>query len=264
MNKALVTLAVCYISMIAIIDVAYASDTKQCDIQLGSAVRITADTIEVTGSDSTVMQVFNEGNLRISNMPVSLTDAQRQLVMAYSTQVRETVPAIVDIALEGVELGLTAASEVFYGLLGPEPPASLTNALDRIKTQIDQQVSRGGGTVYLDAGGLSDLDSFMEKLEPEIESVIAASIGEVFANFGNSLQAEDANLMQSVASLVERMDASAKKLEARLHQQAKTLKTKAGGLCQQLTDLQTAELRLQNVIPAAKPFDLVEPQATLL
>ena len=74
MNKTLVTLAVCYISMIAIIDVAYASDTKQCDIQLGSAVRIPADTIEVTGSDSTVLQVFTEVNLSISNIPFSLTD----------------------------------------------------------------------------------------------------------------------------------------------------------------------------------------------
>jgi hypothetical protein len=264
MKKALITLAACYFSMITIINVAYASNTNQCDMQLRSAIRITANEIEVTGADGVPMHILDEDQLQIAEQPVGLTNTQRQLLIAYNEQVRETVPAIVDIALEGVELGMTAASEVFYDLLDAEPPVSLTKALDRIKTRVAQQVSRGDGSIYLDARGLSDLDSIMEKLEPEIEAVTTASLGEIFANLGNSLKAEDANLMENIARLAERMDGFSERLEARLQQQARTLETKADGLCQQLQDLQIAELKLQNAIPAARPFDLVEPQANFL
>jgi DNA anti-recombination protein RmuC len=264
MKKALITLAVCYLSMIAIIDLAYASDTNQCDMQLSSAIRITADSIEVTDASGALMQVLSKDQLTIAGKPVSLTDAQRHLLVAYNEQVRETVPAVVDIALEGIDLGLTAASEVFRSLFDAQPPTSLTRALAKIKARVDQQVRRGDNNIYLDARGLSDFDSVMEQLEPEIEAVMTASLGEVFSDLGNSLQAEDASIIESVANLVARMDGFAEKLEARLHQQAKTLKSKADSLCQQLQDLQIAELQLQRAIPAAKPFDLIEPQANLL
>jgi len=261
MKKALITLAACYISMIAIIDVAYATNTNQCNMQIRSAIGITADTIEVTGSDGALMHISRQEQLKIAGKPVNLTDTQRQLLATYSAQIRETVPAIVDIALEGVELGLTNASEFFYSLLDAEPPASITNALDNVKARINQQVRRGDDNLYLDARGLSDLDSVIDEQDPEIDAVITASMGEIFTNVGNSLKTEDASLMESIANLVERMDGFSEKLEARLDQQQKALEAKTDGLCQQLQDLQLAELQLQNAIPAAKPFDLVEPQA---
>ena len=264
MKKALITLVACYLSMIAIIEVAHASDTNQCNMELRSAIRITTDRIEVIRADGILMQISSEDQLLIADKPVRLTEQQRQLVKAYSLQVRETVPAIVDIALEGVELGLTAVTEVFYGLLDAEPPASLTTALGRITARVDQRLSRENGNIYLDARGVSDFDSVMEKLEPEIEALMTASLGEVFTNIGNSLKAEGSSLTESITRLTERMESFPEQLETRLERQAETLSTKADGLCQQLHDLQLAELKLQDAIPAAKPFDLVEPQANLL
>jgi hypothetical protein len=64
--------------------------------------------------------------------------------------------------------------------------------------------------------------------------------------------------------MTERMEGFSERLETRLQRQTETLSTKADGLCQQLQDLQLAELELQDAIPAAKPFDLVEPKASLL
>jgi len=264
MKRALITLLACYLSMIAIIEVAHASDTNQCDMELRSAIRITADRIEVIGADSVLMQISNEDQLLIADKPVRLTEQQRQLVKAYSLQVRDTVPAIVDIALEGVELGLTAVTEVFYGLLDTEPPASLTTALGRIKTRVDQRLSRESGNIYLDARGVSDFDSVMEKLEPEIEALTTVALGEVFTHIGNSLKAEDSSLAESITRMNERMEGFSERLETRLERQAETLSARADELCQQLQDLQLAELELQDAIPAAKPFDLVEPQASLL
>jgi hypothetical protein len=264
MKKALITLVACYLSMIAIIEVAHASDTNQCDMALHSAIRITADRIDVISADGVLMQISSEDQLLIANKPVRLIEQQRQLLKAYSLQVRETVPAIVDIALVGVELGLTAVTEVFYELLDAEPPASLTTALGRIKTRVDQQLSRENGNIYLDARGVSDFDSVMEKLEPEIEALMTASLGEVFTNIGNSLKADDSSLAESITRLTERMEGFPEELEMRLERQVETLSTKADGLCQQLQNLQLAELKLQDAIPAAKPFDLVEPHANLL
>ena len=66
MKKALITLVACYLSMIAIIEVAHASDTSQCDMQLRSAIRITADRIEVIDADGVLMQISSEDQLLIA------------------------------------------------------------------------------------------------------------------------------------------------------------------------------------------------------
>jgi hypothetical protein len=204
------------------------------------------------------MQILGNDQMRIDNKPVSLTDDQQQLLRAYSQQVRQTVPAVVDVALEGVELGLTTVSEVFYGLLDSEPPASLTNALSGIRARINEQVRREGNDVYLDAAGVSDMDDVMDTLAPEIEAAVSASLGELFSKLGSTLKDEDVSLTESIARLVHRMDNFSAELETSLQQHAKTLETKADGLCEQLEQLQLAENKFQAVIPAAMPFDLIE------
>ena len=122
MKKALLTLTFCYACMLMIAASAHARAadiftnsqyTDSCHLTINSHVTMDAENIQVTNTDGERLLLKADNQLLVNDQLITISPRQQPLVDAYRQQLRTTIPAVVDIALEAVEIGITAVSEGF-------------------------------------------------------------------------------------------------------------------------------------------------------
>lgn len=93
-------------------------NAQQCDINFNYGVVINPSHLRIMQKSQTFVQINNDKQLFIRGREVSLNEEQINLINQYSQGIRKQVPEIVDIAIEGVDIGLKAVNKVIAGLTG--------------------------------------------------------------------------------------------------------------------------------------------------
>ena len=114
MKKAILAMLVGYISMIVIVSSAYASTPSLCKWQLDGNIAVNPDNLVLTNAAGNHLKMTRDNQVFIDDQPIVVNEHQSALVASYNQHLRTTVPAIVNIALDGVEIGLTAVTEIFF------------------------------------------------------------------------------------------------------------------------------------------------------
>ena len=116
MNRFLsaVALSCCLLSTTAV-------SKSKCDVELGHGLIITDNEIRIVDNGQTRIQINNDNQLFILGRWIELDQAGELVVAEYANGIRETVPELVNLATDGVNLGLSAIEQVVEGMSDKEP-----------------------------------------------------------------------------------------------------------------------------------------------
>jgi hypothetical protein len=132
---------------------------------------------EITFSNDTGSKIFiNQDNqLFVNGSQQSLDSSQQQLVDNYADGVRDLVPEITTIAIEGVNLGVKAATMALSTLLGDGSPQfdHFTDKVDELAASITLKLNSSDFNTKMIE------DSFEDDFEKEIEVVVEEAMAEI-------------------------------------------------------------------------------------
>lgn len=242
------------------------SQAKQCSVNLNYGVIIDPNHIRIIDHGKTIIQINGVAQLFIEGREIALKNEQQQLVTEFASGIRQQIPEIVSIAIEGVDIGLTAVNKVIGGLTG-ENSASQQNIqanFDELKWRIRTRFNQSANNYYIAPQDFDDFDDiFTGEFEQEIEEVISESIGSILLAVGeamiNDSDSEDSrNAERRISTFDERMENMGKDLELEITASAKVLAKKAEQFCLQMTELDKTEGKMYQAIEQLKKFNLIE------
>ena len=238
---------------------------QQCSINLNYGVIIDPKHIRIVDNGKTKVQINNTEQLFIRGREISLSNEQQLLLTSFSVGIRQQVPEIVSIAIEGVDIGLKAVNQIVASLTG-ENSASQQKVhakFDELKWRIRARFNQSANNYYIAPQDLNDFDEmFTGEFEQEIEAIISTSIGTILEAVGQSIIAEDNSHEYGgetrITPFDKRLTTLSKGLELEVAQRAKALDKKAALFCQELTYLDELEAELHKAIPALQDYNLIE------
>jgi len=241
------------------------ANAQQCSINLNYGVIIDPKRIRIVDKGQTQVQINNSKQLFITGREVTLTDEQQYLLTKFSLGVRQQVPEIVSIAIEGVDIGLKAVNEVVGGLTGENSASQqkVQAKFDELKWRIRARFNQSANNYYIAPQDLNDFDEmFTGEFEQEIEAMISTSIGSILEAVGQSILTDTNNNEYGgetrITTFDKRLTSISNGLELEVAERAKALDKKAALFCQELTYLDELESQLQQAIPALKEYNLIE------
>ena len=138
-------------------------DGSSCSLDFSGAVAVTPEVVRIHSNGSELI-VTASNSLLVDGRVIDLNDAQRDRVAEYVGEIRTTMPDVVEVALEGVEIGLTAAAEVAGAVFGSRPPADLYVLMDEVRERVGQRMYDRDGSIYLNGDGINALDVTMARV----------------------------------------------------------------------------------------------------
>lgn len=238
---------------------------QQCSINLNYGVIIDPKHIRIVDKGKTKVQINNTKQLFIRGREITLSSEQQQLLNSFSIGIRQQVPEIVSIAIEGVDIGLKAVNQVVASLTGENSASQqkVQARFDELKWRIRTRFNQSANNYYIAPQDLNDFDEmFTGEFEQEIEGIISTSIGTILEAVGQSILADDNNEEYDgetrITTFDKRLTTLSKGLELQVAQRAKALDKKAALFCQELTHLDALEAKLHHAIPALKDYNLIE------
>lgn len=220
-----------------------------CSYQLDADLSIAPERVEIDDPQLGRIEIGPHGELAIDGEDIDLDAGQRASLNAWATQLRQVVPAVVDIALQGVEIGVTAVSEVFAGLVGGEPPEGVRTAIANARAEVAARLGQDGDVWYLHRDGITPGEDAMADVEPLIEDAVKRSVGALLMAAGQRMASGDDSGEASLTSFSERMEHMGDEIEARVQQQSDALERKADLLCAEMRVLEAREETVRRKVP---------------
>jgi hypothetical protein len=123
-------------------------EKKQCDVELSHGLIITDDVIRIVDKGQTRVQINNDKQLFIRGYWVDLSPEESKVVEQFSRGIRQTVPELVDLATDGVNLGLSAIEQVVEGMSDKEPEV-LKTQLQYVERALMDKFKRGDDFFFI-------------------------------------------------------------------------------------------------------------------
>jgi hypothetical protein len=235
---------------------------QQCDINFNYGVVINPSHLRIMQKSQTFVQINNDKQLFIKGREVSLTEEQIKLIQQYSQGIRKQVPEIVDIAIEGVDIGLKAVNKVIAGLTGENSAShqKIQERFDEMQYRLRERFNHSDTNYYIASQDFDDFDDiFAGAFEQEIESIVTESIGTILMAVGEAMTTnEERSSEQRVEAFDQRIKGMEKGLHLEIDPKAQEIELKAAQFCENLKKLDQLELTLQQSINQLSEFDLIE------
>lgn len=238
---------------------------QQCSINLNYGIIIDPKHIRIVDEGKTQVQINHSEQLFIRGREITLSTEQQQLLSSFSTGIRQQVPKIVSIAVEGVDIALKAVNEVIAGLTGENSASQqkVQAKFDELKWRIRARFNQSANNYYIAPQDLNDFDEMLTgEFEQEIEAMISTSISAILATVGQSMLADDNNSEYGgetrISTFDKRLSNISKGLELEVTERAKALDKKSAIICQKLSQLDEVETQLHLAIPALINYNLIE------
>ncbi len=235
---------------------------QQCDINFNYGVVINPSHVRIIQKGQTFVQINNDKQLFIKGREVYLNEQQIELIHQYSQGIRKQVPEIVDIAIEGVDIGLKAVNKVIAGLTGENSAShqKIQERFDEMQYRLRERFNHSDTNYYIASQDFDDFDDiFAGAFEQEIESIVTESIGTILMAVGEAMTTnEERNSEQRVEAFDQRLQGMEKGLHLEIEPRAQEIELKAAEFCNSLKKLDQLEARLQKSINQLSEFDLIE------
>ena len=237
---------------------------KQCSVNFNYGVIIDPSHIRMIDMGQTVIQINGEHQLFVEGREIKLDQDQQQLINQFSSGIRNQVPEIVSIALEGVDIGLKAVNKAIGSLTGENSASQqkIQTKFDELKSRIRTRFNRSANNYYIAPQDFADFDDiFTGEFEQEIEEIISDSIGTILLAVGEAMINNNDNnghSEQRLSTFDDRMETMGKDLELEISASANALEKKAEKFCQKLTELNDIENKIQRSIKPLHQFNLIE------
>lgn len=243
----------------------FSAQAKQCSVNFNYGVIIDPHHIRMTDHGKTVVQINGQYQLFVEGREIDLIDEQQQqLIKKFSFGIREQVPEIVSIAIEGVDIGLKAVNKAITSLTGENSASQqkIQTKFDELKWRIRTRFNQSANNYYIAPQDFADFDDiFTGEFEQEIEEIISDSIGTILLAVGEAMindNSESRSSERRLSTMDDRMEIIGKDLELEISASANALEGKAEKFCLKLTELDKIENEIHHSIESLKPFNLIE------
>ncbi|MGB0495260.1 MAG: DUF2884 family protein [Kangiellaceae bacterium] len=222
------------------------SSKNQCDYSVDYDVKLDEKKITLTHPDKKEI-TFLSDELIIDGKSVDLTPSQLDASQKFQTKARKLVPEIADIAIEGAELGVKAATMVITALGGAtsEEQKELIEPLNKISQKIRDNIDHK----TFNSKSLST--DFDKEIEQEIEAFVGKAIsqfsGKMVSQVMSSIFSGDDAKSEEMKDFEFRMENLEHDIETYVEANAKELEEKADALCVDLKEMEKLDLVLESV-----------------
>ncbi|GAB5379951.1 MAG: hypothetical protein Alis3KO_14940 [Aliiglaciecola sp.] len=230
-----------------------------CNINIDGQVSLIDEVLTITTEDKDVIRIEAGEVVYVNGDEVLLNAEQQNWMSSYYDGIYSAVPAVADIALDGVAIASTAVTEVFGNLLGTDSSAvdNINDKLDEIKDKIQYNFYAEDGSIRLDSTHFSDGEVFGPQWENEfeeaIEEVVMSSIGHLLVAIGTKMMFNGGD----TDSFEANMEDFAADIEQRIESQAEELEIKADALCSQLAGVDYVENNLQASVKELSGLNII-------
>lgn len=237
---------------------------EQCSVHFNYGVIIDPKHIRMIDHGKTIVQINGASQLFVEGREIELTTEQKHLISQFSIGIRDQVPEIVSIALEGVDIGLKAVNKAIGSLTGENSASQqkIQTKFDELKWRIRTRFNQSANNYYIAPQDFADFDDiFTGDFEQEIEEIISDSIGTILLAVGEAMINDNSNSQgseQRLSTFDDRMETLGKDLELEISENANALEKKAEQFCLALTKLDEIETSVYNSIKPLRTFNLIE------
>lgn len=238
------------------------ANAQQCDINFNYGVIIDPAHLRIVNQGQTYVQINGQHQLFVNGREIELSNEQKAQLNEYAQGIRSQVPAIVSIAIEGVELGLKAVNKVISSLTGENSAShqQFQDKFDEMKWRLRARFNHSDESYYIAPQDFDDFDEiFAGEFESEIEAIVSDSVGSILIAVGEAMtHKEEQSTEQRVETFDQRIETMGNNIKLDISKQANALEKKAEIICSVLMKLDDIENKLQLEIPALAEFNLIE------
>ncbi|MBA6292176.1 YggN family protein [Colwellia sp. MB3u-70] len=238
-----------------------AANAQQCDINFNYGVIIDPAHLRIVNQGQTYVQINGQHQLFVYGREIALNKAQKSQLSEYTRGIRSQVPAIVSIAIEGVELGLKAVNKVISSLTGENSAThqQFQEKFDEMKSRLRTRFNHSDESYYIAPQDFDDFDEiFTGEFKKEIETIVTNSVGNILVAVGEAItHKEKQSTEQRIETFDQRIESLGNDIKIDISNQANTLENKAAIICASLLKLDQIENKLQLEIPALAEFNLI-------
>lgn len=235
---------------------------ESCDINFKYGVVIDPLHVRLLNKDTTYIQITRDKQLFISGREIILNNKQEKLLASYSKAIREQVPEIVSIAVDGVDVGLEAVNKVISGLTGENSNShqKFQERFTDMQWRLRERFNHSDNNYFIAPQDFDDFDEiFSGEFEEEIEQIVSESLGSILMAVGEAIvnDAGDHNENRD-SNFSDKMETLGKDLKVGLSTQTNALDKKVKLFCENLKQLNVIEEEIRSSIPNLNQLDLIE------
>ena len=232
---------------------AFVDNGNDCNYSLEYDLTVHDDNITFSNDDNNKITIDQDNKLFVNGSEKKLNNEQQTLITHYADGVRDLIPEVTAIAIEGVNLGVKAAGMALGIILGEGDP-DYGRFNDRINELADSITQR------LDANNFDSKSleqAFEEDFENEIESIVEEAVEELTPRLmAKIVTAAMSGGEGEISDLEMRAESLESEIESFVEPRAEALEARAEELCDSVDNLNSIESEL--VSSGLEMMDLIE------
>ena len=220
---------------------AQAFDNDACNYHLDYDLSVHDSNITFNNDAITKITIDQDNNLFVNDSEKQLSIEQQRLITNYADSIRVLIPEVTAIAIEGVNIGVKAAS-MALGIILDEGDPDYGRFSDRINELANTITSK------LDANHFDTKhieESFDEGFEEEIESIVSEAVEELtprlMAKIVTAAMSGEEGEISDLEARAERLESE---IENFVEPRAAALEARAEELCDSIDSLNSIETEL--------------------
>ena len=242
--------------------VLFQANASQCDINFHYGVVINPRHVRMVENGQTRIQINHNDQLFIDGKEQILTPAQQHTLTLYSQGIRKEVPAIITVALDGVDLGLKSVNKLIASLTGENSAShqKIQEKFNELQAKLHLRFNQTTDNYYIAPQDFANFDEiFTGEFEHEIEKIVSNSVGTILVAVGEAMASnKQDNFEKRIKSNSEHISNINDDLKQDMQSESSDLEHKTDQFCHDLTSLNQIENQLQQSIPSLRPFDLID------
>lgn len=230
----------------------------ECQIGFRHGILISPDQIRVLSEDRTQFQINHDQQLFIQGEWITLSAEETQLLALYSQGMRKFVPQVVGIAVDSVELGLSAIEGMLIGVGNKSQQEEWQALVTETTYQLMSRFVRSGEHFYLAPQSLREMDAFLHgELKANLSGLAKNTVGAVWGALRDALRQTDDNFERNDSQDWQSVEQLIEKINQGLDAKAEEMESKSVLFCQRLLELDQIETQLQQQVPQLMQYDVV-------
>ena len=233
---------------------AFAHESCNVDLSVGftintSSIEFLQEDSEHDGKQRSLYKIIESKKLLIDSQNIELTDTQQVLLQKYDEKIRQLVPQVKSVAIEGVDLAVDGINLAFNGLLGEgnSVAADLPKELTLIREHVIANLSiEKGISVGVDGLASEELlgKDFEQRIESAIEKAVLNSMGSIMVAVGKQMMSAD----DDGQNFETRMEKFGDTIEQEMTVRSAQIEKKAQALCLSIAKVDMLEEQLKTEI----------------
>ncbi len=230
-----------------------AHSNEMCNYEMDYDLTIEDSALSFTQESGKNITIDQDNQLFVNGKKKQLDSKQQQLIDDYADGVRDLIPEVTALAIEGVNLGVEAATMALSILLDGSDPdiARFSEKLNQLAQNI---------TVNLDANHFSTKnleEAFDSEFEAEIETIVEEAVTEITPKLiSKVITAAMSGEEGTISDIEQRAEFLEHEIEDYVEPRADALEARADELCDSIGNLDALETKM--VESGLEMMDLIE------